>query len=97
NPQNLKKTTQREFIWQILMDSKGQPSVEEIRDRVLVKRQHVGIATIYRTLKILLTAGMIRQSKLAGMTRYEAVVKEPNHLHFICNSCQRTVDEPSHT
>ena len=78
---NLKKTTQREFIWQILMDSKGHPSVEEIRDRLLVKGHHVGIATIYRTLKILLAAGMIRQSKLAGMTRYEAVVNEPNHLH----------------
>jgi len=91
----LKKTTQREFIWQILMDSKGHPSVEEIRDRMLAKGQHVGIATIYRTLKILLAAGMIRQSKLAGMTRYEAVVNEPNHLHFICNACKKTVEFPS--
>jgi Fur family ferric uptake transcriptional regulator len=91
----LKKTSQREFIWQFLMDSKGHPSVEEIRDHLLEKGQRVGIATIYRTLKILLAAGMIRQSKLGGMTRYEAVVKEPNHLHFVCNSCKRTVEFPS--
>jgi Fur family ferric uptake transcriptional regulator len=91
----LKKTNQREFIWQILMDSKGHPSVEEIRDRLLAKGQHVGIATIYRTLKILLAEGMLRQSKLAGMTRYEAVVNEPNHLHFVCNACKRTVEFPS--
>jgi len=91
----LKKTTQREFIWQILMDSKGHPSVEEIRDRLLAKGHRIGIATIYRTLKILLAAGMIRQSKLAGMTRYEALVNEPNHLHFICNACKRTVEFPS--
>ena len=32
----LKKTSQREFIWQFLMDSKGHPSVEEIRDHLLV-------------------------------------------------------------
>jgi len=91
----LKKTSQREFIWQFLMDSKGHPSVEEIRDHLLEQGHRVGIATIYRTLKILLGAGMIRQSKLGGMTRYEAVVKEPNHLHFICNSCKRTVEFPS--
>src|SRR5215510_8443870 len=92
---NLKKTSQRELVWGILMDSKGHPSVEEIRDRLLAKGHRIGIATIYRTLKILLAAGMIRQSKLAGMTRYEAVVKEPNHLHFICNACKRTVEFPS--
>src|SRR5688572_3027973 len=91
----LKKTSQREYIWQFLMDSKGHPSVEEIRDHLLEKGQRVGIATIYRTLKILLAAGMIRQSKLGGMTRYEAVVKEPNHLHFVCNACKRTVEFPS--
>jgi Fur family ferric uptake transcriptional regulator len=91
----LKKTSQREFIWQFLMDSKGHPSVEEIRDHLLNKGHRVGIATIYRTLKILLVAGMIRQSKLGGTTRYEAVVKEPNHLHFFCNACKRTVEFPS--
>src|SRR5436190_17472466 len=91
----LKKTSQRELIWGLLTHSKGHPSVEEIRDLLLSKGHRIGIATIYRTLKILLAAGMIRQSKLAGMTRYEAVVNEPNHLHFICNTCNRTVEFPS--
>jgi Fur family ferric uptake transcriptional regulator len=91
----LKKTSQRELIWSLLTHSKGHPSVEEIRDLLLSKGHRIGIATIYRTLKILLAAGMIRQSKLAGMTRYEAVVNEPNHLHFICNTCKRTVEFPS--
>jgi Fur family transcriptional regulator, ferric uptake regulator len=92
----LKKTSQRELIWGLLLASKGHPSVEEIRDLLLSKGHRIGLATIYRTLKILLAAGMIRQSKLAGMTRYEAVEKEPNHLHFICKVCERTVEFPSH-
>jgi Fur family ferric uptake transcriptional regulator len=91
----LKKTSQRELIWGMLTHSKGHPSVEEIRDLLLSKGHRIGIATIYRTIKILLAAGMIRQSKLAGMTRYEAVINEPNHLHFICNTCNRTVEFPS--
>jgi Fur family transcriptional regulator, ferric uptake regulator len=91
----LKNTSQRALIWSVLLETKGHPSVEEIRDILLEKGHRIGLATIYRTLKILLTSGFIRQSKLHGMTRYEPVVKQPNHLHFICNSCGSTVEFPS--
>src|SRR5262249_34456353 len=39
--------------------------------------------------------GYVRQSKLGGMTRYEPLVNQPNHLHFVCNSCAQTVEFPS--
>jgi Fur family transcriptional regulator, ferric uptake regulator len=91
----LKKTSQRALIWGVLLEAKGHPSVEEIRDIVLEKGHRIGLATIYRTLKILLVSGFIRQSKLHGMTRYEPVIKQPNHLHFICNRCGSTVEFPS--
>jgi Fur family ferric uptake transcriptional regulator len=91
----LKKTSQRELIWEVLLGAKGHPSVEEIRDKLLKEGHRIGVATVYRTLKILLTSGFIRQSKLHGMTRYEPVIKQPNHLHFICNSCGSNVEFPS--
>jgi Fur family transcriptional regulator, ferric uptake regulator len=91
----LKKTSQRALVWGALLEGKGHPSVEEIRDRLLADGHRIGLATIYRTLKILLTSGYIRQSKLGGMTHYEPVINQPNHLHFVCNSCQRTVEFPS--
>lgn len=91
----LKKTSQRALIWAALLESKGHPSVEEIRDSLLKEGNRIGLATIYRTLKILLQSGFIRQSKLHGMTRYEPVIKQPNHLHFICNACGSTVEFPS--
>jgi Fur family ferric uptake transcriptional regulator len=91
----LKKTSQRALIWTSLLESKGHPSVEEIREALLAQGHRIGLATIYRTIKILLQSGFVRQSKLHGMTRYEAVVNQPNHLHFICNSCGTTVEFPS--
>src|SRR5262245_44576251 len=91
----LKKTSQRALIWRALLESKGHPSVEEIRDSLLNQGHRIGLATIYRTLKILLQSGLIRQSKLHGMTRYEPVINQPNHLHFICNACGSTVEFPS--
>ena len=91
----LKKTSQRALIWGALLEAKGHPSVEEIRDILINKGHRIGLATIYRTLKILLGSGFIRQSKLNGMTHYEPVIKQPNHLHFICNSCGSNVEFPS--
>ena len=67
---NLKKTSQRALIWRALLDSKGHPSVEEIRENLLRLGHRIGLATIYRTLKILLQSGYIRQLKVEGLTRY---------------------------
>jgi len=91
----LKNTSQRALIWRALLESKGHPSVEEIRDYLLSRGHRIGLATIYRTLKILLQSGYIRQLKVTGRTLYEPVIKQPNHLHFICNSCKSTVEFPS--
>ena len=92
---HLKNTSQRALICGALLDSKGHPSVEEIRESLLKQGHRIGLATIYRNIKILLQSGFIRQSKLEGLTRYEPVVKQPNHLHFICNVCRSTVEFPS--
>ena len=91
----LKNTSQRALIWKILVDATDHPSVEGIRDLLLSKGHRIGLATVYRTLKILLASGMIRQSKMDGATHYEAVIAQPNHLHFICNTCHRNVEFPS--
>jgi Fur family ferric uptake transcriptional regulator len=91
----LKKTSQRALIWAALLESKGHPSVEEIRDSLLEKGHRIGLATIYRTIKILLESGFVRQSKLHGIGRYEPVISQPNHLHFICNACGSNVEFPS--
>src|SRR5437764_1621898 len=93
--QKLKKTSQRELIWNALLEAKGHPSVEQIRESLLAQGHRTGVATIYRTLKILLASGLVRQSRLQGMTRYEPVFEQPNHLHFICNNCGSTVEFPS--
>jgi Fur family ferric uptake transcriptional regulator len=60
---------------------------------MLLDRGHrIGLATVYRTLKIMLDSGRIRQSRIAGVTRYEPLVNQPNHLHFVCNACAKTVE-----
>ena len=93
----LKKTSQRAVVWETLLESDDHPSVEEIRDRLREGGHRVGLSTIYRTLKILLDSGMIRQARLEGTTRYEPLIGQPNHIHFICNGCGKTEEFPSRT
>lgn len=92
---NLRKTSQRALVWESLLDSDDHPSVEELRERLLEKGHRIGLSTIYRTLKILLESGMIRQAKLQGTTRYEPLISQPNHIHFVCNRCGITDEYPS--
>ncbi len=91
----LKKTSQRALVWDALLKAEDHPSVEDIRERLLEEGHRIGLSTIYRTLKILLESGMIRQSKPADTTRYEALINQPNHIHFICNRCGKTQEFPS--
>jgi Fur family ferric uptake transcriptional regulator len=91
----LKKTSQRAFVWETLLEAKDHPSVEEVRERMREKGHRIGLSTIYRTLKILLESGMIRQAKMQGTTRYEPLIKQPNHIHFVCNRCGKTDEFPS--
>ena len=91
----LKRTSQRALIWSALLESKGHPSVEDIRNNLMKQGHRIGLATIYRTIKILLASGFIRQSKLHGITYYEPVVKQPNHLHLVCNTCGKNIEFPS--
>src|SRR5437867_13032736 len=86
----LKRTSQRALIWQAWLGSKGHPSFEEIRDKLLKEGNRIGLATIYRTLKILLQSGFIRHSKIEWVARYEPLIKQHNNLHFICHICRNT-------
>jgi Fur family ferric uptake transcriptional regulator len=91
----LKRTSQRALIWDLLAKSKGHPSVEELHEMLIGRGHRIGLATIYRTVKIMLDSGLVRQSRIAGVTRYEPLVNQPNHLHFVCNVCSKTVEFPS--
>jgi Fur family ferric uptake transcriptional regulator len=91
----LKKTSQRAVVWELLLESDDHPSVEQLRERLLEAGHRVGLSTIYRTLKLLLDSGMIRQARLDGTTRYEPLISQPNHIHFICNGCSKTEEFPS--
>ena len=52
NKLGLKMTEQRKVIVQVLADSKDHPDVELVYKRASEKDKNIGIATVYRTIRL---------------------------------------------
>ena len=85
-------TRQRETILRVIQESAGPLSVPEIHAQAQAALPGVGIATIYRTLKLLGEAHQVNGVILpSGETRYERSGLG-HHEHFQCRSCQQVFD-----
>ena len=63
----------------------------------LLKGMNVSLATVYRTLPLLLEAGLIQLAvRSEGRDRYEHILGHPKHVHWLCDNC-KTVTETDMT
>ncbi|MEO6055357.1 MAG: transcriptional repressor, partial [Gemmatimonadales bacterium] len=53
-------TRQRDLVAQTVFCSDDHPSVEAIRRSLRERGEHVGTATVYRTLDVLIESGLVR-------------------------------------
>ena len=87
-----RKTQQREIIFDIIKDAHGPVTVNEILDEAVSRGIQVGIATVYRTVKLLLNSEKIRSVTLPdGQSRYESAELKHHH-HFHCTDCGTVID-----
>ena len=87
-----RKTQQREVIYQIIKDSPGPVTVNDILDKSEAYDIKFGIATVYRTVKLLLNSEKISTVTLPdGQVRYE-ISELKHHHHFHCTECGVVID-----
>ncbi len=90
--QHLPLTHQREAIAMSLFESEHHLSVDDLAEVLRGRGDHVGKATIYRTLNLLVQAGLARELDFGeGFKRYEHQAGEARHDHLICTSCGKVV------
>ncbi len=84
----LKKTQQRDLIFDCFVQG-GHVSVDGLLARVQLRHQGVGYATVYRTLKLFVAAGVAHERRFDdGQARYEPVeIGDEHHDHLICQRC----------
>lgn len=91
----VRQTRQRAVISAILEAAKGPLTIPEIHALALRAEpgSNVGIATVYRTLNLLVENQRAQTVMLpTGETRYEAAGHKGHHDHFQCNGCGKVFD-----
>ncbi len=87
----LKRTQQREHILAALRDLGGHVTMEQLVRHLAERRPGIGQATIYRTVKLFVEAGILARHALKGaLVHYELVApRAEHHDHLVCVTCGR--------
>lgn len=85
----LKSTRQRETVWSALRSLEGHhPSSEAIYQHAKKLNPQISWPTLYRTLTLLKSLGVIVERKFGnGHNHYEVRKKEMIHGHLVCKNC----------
>ena len=76
-------TDQRKIIAKAMTDSEGHPDVYELHKKVSKLDSKIGIATVYRTVKLFEEVGILSRHDFKGnKSRYEQATDE-HHDHLI--------------
>jgi Fur family ferric uptake transcriptional regulator len=90
---NLKTTQQREAIVDAFLRSTGHVALEDLLTSARKRNPGVGLATVYRTVKLLEEAGLAHARQFgSGHTLYELAGERHHHDHIICQQCNHIVE-----
>jgi len=90
---NLPATQQRLAVASVVLDAADHLSVEDVARRVEKRDVAVGLATVYRTLELLVASGLVQQRDFGeGFRRYEPVAPGQAHEHCICSACGKVME-----
>ena len=88
----LRWTSQRKLVLDVFLQQSGHVQIDEIYDRVRKKDPTIGIATVYRTMKLLEESGLAEVHSFNNKTTYERLYQVRHHDHLICKTCKKTVE-----
>jgi len=83
-----KNTRQRDVIVDVFLASDDHLTLQDLLNRVQVSEPNVGFATVYRTMKMLVEAGVAKERHFGSdQALYELVHQGEHHDHLICSRC----------
>ena len=84
-----RNTHQRDRIVEAFFQAGGHVTLQQLLDRV--PDEGIGFATVYRTMKMLVEAGVAHERRFgdSDQTLYELADMDEHHDHVICVRCGR--------
>ena len=91
--EGLKLTPQRRAVLEEVVSSDKHRECEEIYRSLNKREKNVSLATVYRTLNVLVENNFARKMDLGnGRYVFERKVDTPHHDHIICLSCGSIIE-----
>ncbi|MEE2935640.1 MAG: Fur family transcriptional regulator [Planctomycetota bacterium] len=87
----LRQTSQRRFLIEAVFQEHDHFDADELIDRLPRRGEenYVSSATVYRTLREFVDAGLLKSFQLDGRTVYELDYGYPQHDHLYCTRCRQ--------
>ena len=82
----------RLLIYQELSDAQSPLSPLEIYQDLLKKRKKIGLTSIYRTLDLFESLGILFKITNGSGVKYKLCESENHHHHIICKACGNVVE-----
>jgi Fur family ferric uptake transcriptional regulator len=85
-------TPQREMIVEAIAHSGHHINAEEVFAQVQERTRSMNIATVYRTLELLVEQGLASRIDLGEERVIYATYQHGPHIHLVCRQCGQVVD-----
>jgi Fur family ferric uptake transcriptional regulator len=82
----------RLLIYQVLSDTKIPLSPQELYQILLKKQKRIGLTSIYRSLDLFESMGMVFKIINGSSMKYKLCELEDHHHHIICKACGSVVE-----
>lgn len=84
---------QREQILEIFLKMEHHPTINDLYVRIKKKNPEIGLATVYRAMKVICDAGLARETDFGdGIKRYEHEYGHEHHDHLVCVKCGKIIE-----
>lgn len=90
---NLRGSSKRSIILNAFLREEGHITAEALYRKIVKEHPSIGLATVYRNLKLFKEAGLARMSRFGkNEAYYEHNYMHTHHDHLICLSCGKIVE-----
>jgi len=85
-------THTRKQLFEFIILKKGHWTIQDLGEEIKQKFPKIGIATVYRTIHLLLKKSLLNETQMgSNASRYE-VAPQHHHDHLICNTCGKILE-----
>ena len=91
---NFKSSKRRDFIFNFIIKKTGHFTIDDLYQKLLKIDHDIGIATIYRTIRLLVDCGILVEQTFGEKKGYFELISRQasHHGHLICLECGKIVE-----